>query len=42
MTAKAIPLDIVDILVEKPYLLVDVLPKQVPADSPGRYFTLFK
>ena len=39
---RFIPIDIVDVLVEKPYLLVDVLPKQVPADSPGRYFAVAK
>jgi hypothetical protein len=37
-----IPLDIVDTLVEKPYVIIDVLPKQVPAESPGRYFTVEK
>ena len=37
-----IPLDIVDTLVEKPYVIIDVLPKQVPAGSPGRYFTVEK
>ena len=37
-----IPLDIVDTLMEKPYVLIDVLPKQVPAESPGRYFTVEK
>ena len=37
-----IPLDIIDTLLEKPYILIDVLPKQVPAGSPGRYFTVEK
>ena len=26
----------------KPYWIIDILPKQVPADSPGRYFTVEK
>ena len=29
-------------LLEKPYWIIDVLPKQVPAGSPGRYFTIEK
>lgn len=35
-------MDTIDTLVEKPYVIVDVLPKQVPAGSPGRYFTVEK
>lgn len=27
-------------LLEKPYWVVDILPKQVPKDSPGQYFKL--
>lgn len=27
-------------LLEKPYAVVDILPKQVPADSPGQYFAV--
>ena len=30
--------DIIDSLLEKPYWLIDVLPKQVPAGSAGQYF----
>lgn len=30
--------DIIESLLEKPYWLIDVLPKQVPADSAGQYF----
>ena len=30
--------DIVESILEKPYWLIDVLPKQVPAGSPGQYF----
>ena len=26
----------------RPYWIIDILPKQVPADSPGRYFTVEK
>ena len=33
-----IPPDIIDFLLSKPYWLIDVLPKQVPAGSPGQYF----
>ena len=29
-------------MIEKPYWIIDVLPKQVPASSPGRYFTIEK
>lgn len=29
-------------LLEKPYWLIDVLPKRVPAGSPGRYFEIEK
>ena len=27
-------------LLEKPYWVIDILPKQVPADSPGRFFAV--
>ncbi len=27
-------------LLEKPYWVIDLLPKQVPADSPGRFFAV--
>ena len=27
-------------LLEKPYWIIDILPKQVPKDSPGKYFTV--
>ena len=30
--------DIIDSLLDKPYWLIDVLPKQVPAESAGQYF----
>ena len=33
---------IIDTFLEKPYHLIDVLPKQVPADSSGRYFEVEK
>jgi len=33
-----IPPDIIDFLLSKPYWLIDVLPKQVPAGSAGLYF----
>ena len=33
-----IPPDIIDFLLSKPYWLIDVLPKQVPAGSAGQYF----
>ena len=32
--------DIIEELLEKPYWIVDILPKQVPADSPGQYFRM--
>ena len=32
-----IPPDIIDFLLSKPYWLIDVLPKQVPAGSAGQY-----
>ena len=32
----------VDALFETPYQLIDVLPEQVPADSPGQYFAVEK
>ena len=34
--------DIIETLLEKPYHVIDVLPKQVPADSPGQYFNVEK
>ena len=34
--------DIIETLLEKPYHVIDVLPKQVPADSPGQYFKVEK
>ena len=34
--------DIIETLLEKPYYVIDVLPKQVPADSPGQYFKVEK
>lgn len=30
----------IDDLIEKPYWVIDALPKQVPADSTGRYFAV--
>ena len=27
-------------LLEKPYWIIDILPKQVPKDSPGQYFAI--
>ena len=27
-------------LLEKPYWIIDILPKRVPKDSPGQYFTI--
>ena len=30
--------DFIESLLEKPYWLIDVLPKQVPAGSAGQYF----
>ena len=33
-------MDVIDALLEKPYRIIDILPRQVPADSPGRYFAL--
>ena len=35
-------MDTIDTLLEKPYVIIDVLPKQVPAESPGRYFAVEK
>ena len=29
-------------LLEKPYWIIDVLPKQIPSGSPGRYFAIEK
>ena len=34
--------DIIETLLEKPYHVIDVLPKQVPSDSPGQYFKVEK
>ena len=31
---------IIDNYLEKPYWVVDILPKQVPADSRGQFFTI--
>ena len=31
-----------DELLQKPYWIIDILPKQVPADSPGQYFAVEK
>ena len=33
-----IPPDIIDFLLSKPYWLIDVLPRQVPAGTAGKYF----
>ncbi len=33
-------MDAIEELLEKPYWIIDILPRQVPADSPGRYFAL--
>ncbi len=30
----------IDELLEKPYWIIDILPKQVPKDSPGQYFAI--
>ena len=30
----------IDELLEMPYWVVDILPRQVPADSPGQYFAV--
>ena len=35
-------MDTIDTLLEKPYVIIDILPKQVPAGAPGRYFTVEK
>lgn len=32
--------NIIDILLETPYWVIDILPKQVPADSSGQYFKI--
>jgi len=32
----------VDELLQKPYWIIDILPDQVPADSPGQYFAVEK
>ena len=33
-----IPTDFIETLLEKPYHIIDLLPKRVPADSKGQYF----
>ena len=33
-------MDRIEELLNKPYWIVDILPKQVPKDSPGQYFTI--
>ena len=35
-------LDIIDELIEKEYWVVDILPEQVPENSPGQYFDIEK
>ncbi|MBR5257053.1 MAG: hypothetical protein IKV62_09815 [Bacteroidales bacterium] len=35
-------MDTIDTFLEKPYVIIDILPKQVPAGAPGRYFTVEK
>jgi len=32
--------DPIEELLEKPYWIIDILPKQVPKDSPGQYFAI--
>ena len=32
--------DIIDELIEKEYWVLDILPEQVPAESPGQYFAI--
>ena len=32
----------IDELLQTPYWIIDILPKQVPADSPGQYFAIEK
>lgn len=32
----------IDDLLQKPYWIIDILPKQVPADSSGQYFAVEK
>ena len=32
----------IDELLQKPYWIIDILPEQVPADSPGQYFAVEK
>lgn len=36
------PSDLIDLYLEKPYWVIDLLPKQVPADSQGQYFNIEK
>ena len=31
-----------DEIMEKPYWIIDILPKQVPGNSPGQYFKIEK
>lgn len=33
---------LIDELLQKPYWIIDVLPEQVPGDSPGQYFSIEK
>ena len=36
------PSDLIDLYLEKPYWVIDLLPQQVPADSQGQYFNIEK
>lgn len=36
------PSYLIDLYLEKPYWVIDLLPKQVPADSQGQYFDIEK
>ena len=33
-------MDKLEMLLQTPYWIIDILPKQVPKDSPGQYFTI--
>ena len=33
---------LIDEMLQKPYWIIDILPEQVPADSPGQYFAVEK
>ena len=33
-------MDIIETLLDQPYWIIDLLPKQVPAGSPGQYFAI--